>query len=281
MADVKQDLLGLQYSASFPIEGLQEQTVELNLSPAPPMAASLYGVVTDGVNPIPDATVKLFDSYGAPYLHTLTDESGAYSFSGVPAGTYSVAAVQTGYPVSSPVGVTLTAGAATEINITCTADASLTLGAIAGVLTVIAEGNPPLAGAKVTLFDVLGTAVASTYTAADGEFLFYDVADGVYTMVASAEGYWSTAPMTATVLGGSLVNVSMAIAVDSRTYAGTVNGVIRDQNGMAVAGCFVGLYQVINGVEQLVAVTKTNTEGKYLFGSVAAGQYLVKAKLEQ
>ena len=110
------------------------------------MAASLYGVVTDGTDPIPDATVKLFDSYGAPYLHTMTDATGAYSFSGVPAGTYSVAAVQTGYPVSRPMGVTLAEGAATEINITCTADATLALGAIAGVLTVIAEGNPPLAG---------------------------------------------------------------------------------------------------------------------------------------
>ena len=34
-------------------------------------------------------------------------------------------------------------------------------------------------------------------------------------------------------------------------------------------------------VETLVATTKTNTEGQYLFGGVIGGQYLVKAKLEQ
>lgn len=54
---------------------------------------------------------------------------------------------------------------------------------------------------------------------------------------------------------------------------------------MAMAGCFVGLYQVTNvggvKVETLVATTKTNTQGMYLFGGVTAGQYLVKAKLEQ
>ena len=31
----------------------------------------------------------------------------------------------------------------------------------------------------------------------------------------------------------------------------------------------------------LIATTKTNTEGKYLFGGVTNGQYLVKAKLNQ
>ena len=52
-----------------------------------------------------------------------------------------------------------------------------------------------------------------------------------------------------------------------------------------MAGCFVGLYRVttVGGVTQetLVAVTKTNTAGNYLFGGVTAGEYLVKAKLEQ
>ena len=33
--------------------------------------------------------------------------------------------------------------------------------------------------------------------------------------------------------------------------------------------------------EKLVAVTKTNAAGKYLFGDVIGGNYVVKAKLEQ
>ena len=62
---------------------------------------------------------------------------------------------------------------------------------------------------------------------------------------------------------------------------------VRNALGSAVAGCFVGLYQVTKDTqtgattEKLVAVTKTNAEGKYLFGGVSGGQYLVKAKLEQ
>ena len=73
----------------------------------------------------------------------------------------------------------------------------------------------------------------------------------------------------------------MSMTVDERTYSGTVSGVIRDQNGAAVAGCFVGLYRLDAGAgsETLLAATKTNSTGNYLFGGVASGQYLVKAKL--
>ncbi len=127
--------------------------------------------------------------------------------------------------------------------------------------------------------------MASTYTAADGEFAFYDVADGVYTLVSSADGYLAASSMSVTITGGSIANVLMSMTVDSRTYNGTVSGIIRNNAGQAVAGCFVGLYQVkkVGDITQetLVSVTKTNDAGKYLFDGVNGGQYLVKAKLER
>lgn len=287
MADIKQDLLSLQYSDNFALQGMQEVNVDLELPPASTSLATVYGVVTDGTDPIPDATVKLFDSAGMPYQHTLTDASGAYSLTGIPAGTYSLGAVADGYRLSDAAGVTLSAGATTQINLVCVPDVTLSLGAIAGTLTV---SNPlgastPLAGAKITLQDALGAAVAVTYTAADGEFAFYDLADGVYTLLASAEGYVAASTMTAVITGGSIANITMSMTVDSRTYNGTVSGIIRNTAGQAVAGCFVGLYQLVTveGVtrEQLVAVTKTNSAGKYLFGGINGGEYLVKAKMEQ
>lgn len=285
MADTQQDLLGLQYSPSFSLQGLQEEDVNLTLPPAPSVLATVYGTVTDGTAPIADATVKLFDSAGLPYQHTVTAADGTYTLNGIPAGTYSIAAVKDGYRMSTAVGVSLANSGSIEIPLVCTADATLALGAIAGTLTIFGTASTPLGGAKITLTNAALETVATTYTAADGEFLFYDVADGVYTLRASALGYLTTAPMTVTILGGSAVNLTMTIQVDSRTYNGTVNGIIRDQSGAAVAGCFVGLYQVttVGGVttEQLIAGTKTNAEGKYLFGGVTDGEYLVKAKVSQ
>ena len=281
MADVKQDLLGLEYSASFEITGLQEANIDLSLSPTTGTQGTVYGVVTDGTDPLPDATVKLFDSLGQPFQHTMTDASGAYTLDGVPAGSYTVSAVKTGYLLSDAAGVTLTGGGTIQANLICTAEASLALGTIAGVVKVNRLGvETPLSGVKVTLMNALGVAVASTYTVDDGEFAFYDLADGVYSVLASAEGYQAAAPMAATILGGSIVNMIVVMTVDTRTYNGTVSGIIRDQKGNAVAGCFVGLFQLVGGVETLVATTKTNTAGKYLFGGVTGGKYLVKAKLE-
>lgn len=135
----------------------------------------------------------------------------------------------------------------------------------------------------MTLRNLAGTAVATTRTADDGEFVFYDVADGIYSLVATADGYLATAPIAVTIAEGSIANVAVNMVVDSRTYNGTVSGIIRDSNGAPVSGCFAGLYAVTglgtSQIETLVATTKTNAEGKYLFGAVSGGQYLVKAKL--
>ena len=284
MADIKPDLYGLEYSDSFSLQGIQEAEVNLNLTPAPPPSATITGVVTDGTDPIPNATVKLFDSTGTPFQHTLTDAAGQYTLNDVIPGSYTISAVAEGYLLSAPVGVAVNTGGTTQVDLTCTAEATLTLGAIAGMVTVTGTGVP-LAGAKVTLTNALKAVVATTYTVADGEFVFYDVADGVYTMTVSADGYLTAGPVLATVAGGSIVNLRVAMTQDVRTYNGTVSGVVQDQKGMAVADCFVGLYQVTGTgetrTETLVAVTKTNTQGMYLFGGVVAGQYLVKAKLEQ
>ena len=248
----------------------------------------MYGQVTDGINPVADATVKLFDNNGLPYKHTITNDAGQYTMDGIPDGTYTLGAVKDGYRLSDAMGVTLSGSSSAEINLVCTLDATLALGSIAGVLTAATLGSPamPLGGAKITLRDAANSPIATTYTADDGEFVFYDVADGVYTLVSSADGYMATAPMTAIITGGSIANISMSMAVDTRTYNGTVSGVIRDSAGLAVAGCFVGLYSVVKDasgstVETLVATTKTNDAGKYLFGGVSGGEYVVKAKLNQ
>ena len=282
MADITQDLLQLQYSQNFPISGMQEADINLTLPPVPTATATVFGTVTDGADPIPDATVKLFDSLGAPYQHTVTDENGAYTLEGIPAGTYTVAGVKDGYLLSDGAGVVLSSGDTTQVNLVCTQDASLALGTIAGVVqTLVNLVQTPLSGAKISLLNAASEVVATTYSVDDGEFAFYDLADGAYTLIASAAGYITTAPMAVTILDGSIANVVLSMTVDSRTYNGTVSGIIRDQNGNAVAGCFVGLFQVAAGKELLIATTKTNTDGKYLFGGVTSGEYLVKAKMNQ
>ena len=223
-----------------------------------------------------------------PYKHTITGEDGTYTLSEIPQGTYSLGAVKDGYLLSDAAGVTLSGTETIKADLVCIADATLNLGAIAGILSLTnGDGTrTPLGGVKITLNNTVESAVATTYTADDGEFAFYDVADGVYTLLATAEGYVATAAITATITNGSIANVDMTMTVDSRTYSGTVSGIIRDSSGKTVAGCFVGLYELTTAEdgtvrEMLIATTKTNEAGKYLFGEVGGGQYIVKAKMNQ
>ncbi len=287
MADIKQDQFSLQYSDSFSIQGIQEANIDLQLEGAPVALGTVYGTVTDGTDPIPNATVKLFDQAGLPYRHTITGPDGRYVLTDIPVGTYSLAAVAEGVRLSSAAGVTLTTGASMEIGLICEADTTLQLGAIAGVLTVDnAQGLAvPLGGGKITLKNAAGTTVAVTYTADDGEFVFYDLEDGIYSLRSSADGYLPAASMQVEIRDGAIVNILMSMVADARTYNGTVSGIIRSKAGKPLGGCFVGLYQkvIVDGKprEQMVAVTKTNQAGKYLFGGVVGGNYVVKAKLEQ
>ena len=200
-------------------------------------SATVYGTVTDGTNPLPNATVKLFDSLGVPYRHVMTDVAGAYSLDNVPAGTYSIAAALDGYIMSPSSLLTLSSGSSIEVPLVCRSEAALALGAIAGTATTIdLAGSAPGAGATVTLRNLAGTAVATTRTADDGEFVFYDVADGIYSLVATADGCLATAPIAVTIAEGSIANVAVSMVVDSRTYNGTVSGIIRDSNGAPVSG---------------------------------------------
>ena len=114
MADIKQDLLSLQFSDSFALQGMQEANIDLQLPPAPTTLATVYGTVTDGTDPIPNATVKLFDSAGQAVAGcfvglyqvvtvgdvtqevlvavTKTNTEGKYLFGGVTGGDYLVKA---------------------------------------------------------------------------------------------------------------------------------------------------------------------------------------------
>lgn len=85
-------------------------------------------------------------------MHTLTDASGAYSITGIPAGTYSLGAVKDGYRLSDAAGVTLSGSATTQMDLALQADATLALGAIAGVLSAVDLTGKitPLGGAKIS-----------------------------------------------------------------------------------------------------------------------------------
>ena len=103
------------------------------------------------------------------------------------------------------------------------------------VAEAIDEKNP--AHLKEELGDVLLQVLFHASIEEDaGRFTLDDVADGIYSLVATADGYLATAPIAVTIAEGSIANVAVNMVVDSRTYNGTVSGIIRDSNGAPGSG---------------------------------------------
>ncbi len=285
ISEFQKDLLNLKYSPNIDIEGIQEQVVNLTLDQAHNVETSISGTVKDGENPVYGATVKVFDKNGNPYMHTITDESGKYLFESLPVGTYSVAVACVGYRLSPGQSTSLSEGDTVILDFGLSKDETLALGAVAGVVsTGHNEHKRPVGSVKISLMDSTDKVVAVTYTVDDGEFAFYDLADGQYKLLATAQGYMPSNLVTVTITNGSIVNTSISLVVHEETNTGTINGVITNKQGNIVAGCFVGLYQIVRKEdgdtdELLVAHTKTNAQGQYLFGNVAEGNYVVKAKM--
>ena len=155
---------------------------------------------------IGDARVILMDAAGRTVATTQTDAAGQYEFSGLAAGQYAIREEQpTGWAdgidtpgtVSGrPEGVAENPGdrisqitlqwgeAGTEFNF-----GELLAASIGGIVHLDLnadcqqqEGESPLAGIRVELLDQSGRVIDSMLTAADGRFLFTDLAPGVYTL---------------------------------------------------------------------------------------------------
>jgi SdrD B-like protein/IPT/TIG domain-containing protein len=190
------------------------------------------GVLEAGEGPLANVAVSLRDAANNVIATTQTTVAGTFTFGAVPAGVYSL--VET-----DPVGyvsVLAVAGFggqvvdANTIRIT-TVDGVVTYAgntfldrqvmtpspgpnSISGTVVndlngnhLVDPGEPPLAGAIVTLQDNTGALVGTTTTGADGSFTFANLADGTYTLVeVDPSGFSSTGALPG--IGGQPIDAN-------------------------------------------------------------------------
>jgi hypothetical protein len=146
-------------------------------------------------------------SLSGPSSGTVTaNSSGAYSFTGLVAGSYAVTPSHTGFTFSpTSQSVTITNANVTGINFTATAVAPSTF-TISGTITPTSGGS----GATVTLS---GTAGATTTTNSAGVYTFTGLANGNYSVTPSNSGYTFTpANQAVTVSGANQTAVNFTAA---------------------------------------------------------------------
>jgi len=212
------------------------------------ISGAVSGVALQGVH------VKLS---GATTGDTTTNASGAYSFTGLVAGDYTVTPSLAGF-IFSPVSDVVTVSAADVIgnNFTETASAPAS-----SVISGTASG----AVAQNVLITLSGANTGSVLTDSSGNYLFSGLAAGSYAVTPSLAGFIFS-PVS------SVVTTTSGISASGFNFTATADASSASSLSGSVSGAVVKNVTInLTGANTGSALTDEN--GKFSFSGLAAGTY--------
>lgn len=244
------------------------------------IGARISGSVRGSLNtPISEAMVTIFDQAGIRLFSAESDSTGAYQFTGIPAGMYFILFAKNGMQ-SSWYGNAMTQQAAIPIVVNSTSvvsgiDGLLPLGGrISG--TVTDTSNAPIPSVLVTLFQNDGTDISSTSTDSSGNYSLAGIGDGKFYISFSSTGqqkiWYGGAPFmqssTPVVISGS----NYVTGIDVQLGAGgSISGVITNGDPY-ISLC---LYDISG--RQVAWTRPVDSSGYYRFTGLQSGTYYVQA----
>lgn len=275
--------------------------------------ANYNGVFDANEQGIAGATVRLYDATGTLIATQVTDETGKYCFTNLVKGVYKIVEQQpTGYLDHLDTAGTLGGNAINpgdEINTinVLWGDhgeeynfGEVLASSISGIVYVdpnanciYDEGEAPIAGVTVQLFDTQGNLVATTTTDANGRYKFDQLRPGTYTVKELQPSGYLQGGQTAGSGGGndSQQDVISAIAIGSgvelvnynfceqlpstlsgRVYSDPNEDCTFNEGDSPIAGVRIDLY---DGDDNLIATTYTDANGFYKFENLPPGEYAV------
>ena len=254
-------------------------------------------------------TVELRDKDGKVVATTTTDENGAYSFSKLPAGDYTVKVVKDGAltdldQTEDPDSTKDSASGVISLGNDHRTETDVNFGYIANNSingTIYRDGDRDgrkggtegrYSGVTVQLLDASGNVVATTTTDKDGKYSFEHLPDGTYSVTVVKDGALADADQTGDP-DNKLDNASQPITLDednptkgdvdfgyvpNNTITGTV---YRDDNrDKTIDGDEPGLervsVQLLDEHGDVVQTLDTAADGTYAFQHLPDGTYTVK-----
>jgi hypothetical protein len=195
---------------------------------------------------------------GAASTTTTANTSGAFSFTGLADGTYTLTPSHSGYTFN-PTSVSITVSGAnitTGLNFTATPQTY----SISGTISPSTGGS----GTTVTLG---GTASATTTANSSGAYTFTGLASGAYTVTPNHTGYtFNPASQNTTVNGANVTGLNFtATAQVGPTFS--ISGTITPTAGGS------GATVTLSGAT--TASTTADVAGNYTFSGLANGTYAV------
>ncbi|MED1780668.1 carboxypeptidase regulatory-like domain-containing protein [Brevibacillus fortis] len=209
----------------------------------------------------PNASIKVVTRSGIAVGETLTDINGDYSLSLLGPETYVLTAAAEGY-AGQTVGVEITAGATTTVDLQLEKQAGVLMG------TVSDTGGNAFADAVVVVLKGI-VPVAQTITDSTGTFSFPHLAPDTYTVTASATGY-STAVLGATVLPQEISFLDFVL----QASPGAITGQVIDSSNQPIQGATV-IIRENTAAGAAVATVLTDGNGQYVVPDLLPQAYVV------
>lgn len=275
--------------------------------------ANNNGIYDTGESGIAGVTVNLFDDQGNLVATQITDANGRYCFTDLVAGNYRIVEQQpTGWLDNLDTAGTLGGTAINpgdeiraitvwwgdegkEYNFGEILPASISgiVFADANNNCVFEQGEAPIAGVTIRLFDAQGNLVATTTTNAQGEYSFGNLRPGTYTVQETQPAGYLQGGQKAGSKGGdtSQQDVIKSIPIGSgenlvdynfceilpASLAGLVysdpnENCVFDEGDTPIAGVRIDLF---DNDGNLVATTFTDQNGRYKFDNLHPGEYTV------
>ena len=254
-------------------------------------------------------TVELRDKDGKVVATTTTDENGAYSFSKLPAGDYTVKVVKDGAltdldQTEDPDSTKDSASGVISLSNDHRTETDVNFGYIANNSingTIYRDGDRDgkkgdtegrYSGVTVQLLDASGNVVATTTTDKDGKYSFEHLPDGTYSVKVVKDGVLADADQTGDP-DNKLDNASQPITLDENNPTkgdvdfgyvpnNTITGTVyRDDNrDKMINGDEPGLervsVQLLDEDGKVLQTLDTDADGTYAFQHLPDGKYTVR-----
>ncbi|NQX33806.1 carboxypeptidase-like regulatory domain-containing protein [Herbiconiux sp. VKM Ac-2851] len=252
--------------------------------------ATVSGTVTSATTgaPLSMVTVSAVDASGFSSKSGYTDAGGAYTITGLPAGSYSFkfapssAADSAAYAYQWSGGAGLRSAATTTTvatsQVVTGVNASLTKGGSISGIVKDAQTLVPLPQANVNVYDADGAYAVYTYTSGKGAYTVRSLPAGTYrisfsTLDDHALQWWSGKSMlsnanpSALPAGGALTGRNALLKT-----SGTVAGRVTDAAGAPIKGIWVTGWLFDSTGTAAASSTTTDADGRYTLLGLPPGQ---------
>ncbi|MPQ43130.1 endo-alpha-N-acetylgalactosaminidase family protein [Clostridium tarantellae] len=141
---------------------------------------------------------------------------------------------------------------------------------------VVDSNNNAIKGAVIKLVDGNFQPLTNTMTDDNGNYFINSLPfSNIYKIIATAIGkiVFQTEPFT--LLLGENKTINITLQLDTNTSLGSISGNLKGINGQYIQGAIILLYNLVNGAENLMAITYTDSSGVCVLSELDAGNYKI------